>query len=158
MQKPKRVLGVDPSIRSTGIYTGDKYILLTDHATKALKSLPIDIREFDRESGKGFAGEDKEAVKTSNVFSIINLFEQVLDEVKPDIMAIEAIAFSAKGSIDQLAGVNYAMRLAGLAGGIEGPGGHPTPPPSPLGPPPQKKKKTCLKKRGVFIQPRLCLF
>lgn len=119
MQKPKRVLGVDPSIRSTGIYTGDKYILLTDHATKTLKSLPIDIREFDRESGKGLTGEDKEAVKTANVYSIINLFEQVLEEVKPDIMAIEAIAFSANGSIDQLAGVNYAMRLAALRRGIE---------------------------------------
>ena len=34
-------------------------------------------------------------------------------------MAIEAIAFSANGSIDQLAGVNYAMRLAALGRGIE---------------------------------------
>ena len=118
-----KILGVDPSIKSTGLYmdddgVGGRYGLITHSPTKTIQKLPIELYIYKHSSATKLSGREKEVAKTENVACIIDLFSTILDLWSPDMVYIEAIAFSASGTIDQLAGINYAMRLECVRRGI----------------------------------------
>ena len=113
------VMGIDPSLNSTGICINQdgqyKYKLLATKPTKkfvkATENIPsVDIIILNKEPNvKGVEGEIN---KTRNVAYIIHYVNFFLDLYRPDYVTIEAPAFSASGRVADLAGLNYAIRLA----------------------------------------------
>lgn len=113
------VMGVDPSMRSTGIYVSDgsfhHYHLICSQTTKKVRSFShsdFSLHIYEPRAIKGLDAIGKEEAKTYNVSCVIGVFDELLDIYKPCRVMIEAIAMSAMGRIDELAGLNYAMRLS----------------------------------------------
>jgi hypothetical protein len=114
----KTIMGIDQSTNSTGICInkGDEniYYLITSHATKKMKCIEVPffkIIEYAKGSQTGLNTWQKEFVKGHNVWEISKIIGSILDENKPDVVVTEAIAFQASGTIDQLAGLSYAIRM-----------------------------------------------
>lgn len=116
------VMGLDPSIRSTGIciWDGEKHIykLITSKATKKLQSI-FPCNMVIHKDQKGLTGMEKELIKTYNVEQVLYEVFDILDEFKPEVLVMEGIAFGASGTIDQLAGLNYAIRFEARKRGIQ---------------------------------------
>lgn len=125
------VMGIDPSMRSTGICVrfvwedsciNIIYKLIVCGVTKKVKNFShpsLEILEYEALPVKDLCSEKKELSKTKNVQSIINILRGVVREIKPDQIVIESIAFKAAGRLDELSGLNYAIRLLALEEGIE---------------------------------------
>lgn len=118
------VIGVDPSIQSTGIYINkpcdvkDQYHLICSKPTKKLLACPlVTCHKYDYLPPDGDFME-KERRKTWNVCQIISIYKEILIDVMPDYCVIEAIAMSAAGRIDALAMLNGGMRYVNHTMGI----------------------------------------
>lgn len=121
------ILGIDPSLRSTGICIKKddltEYHLITTHITKKLENNCPDwlhIHLYEPVKGtRDWTSVEKECIKTADVRSIIVIFEDILKSYYSiDYAVIEAIAMAASGRIDELAMINGAMRMACMNAGI----------------------------------------
>lgn len=121
------ILGIDPSLRSTGICIKKddltEYHLITTHITKKLENNCPDwlhIHLYEPIKGtRDWTSVEKEYIKTADVRSIIVIFEDILKSYYSiDYAVIEAIAMAASGRIDELAMINGAMRMACMNAGI----------------------------------------
>lgn len=109
-----KVIGIDPSMRSTGIYCDGKYILIASNPTKKLiksQNEFLIVYQYEAESVKDKTSIEKEVAKTKNIKSILDIIKTILIKEKPAQVNIEAIAMGASGRIDELAGLNYGIRL-----------------------------------------------
>lgn len=122
-----KILGVDPSIRSTGLclIENDKmpeYAIICSHPTKRMLSLQLPylrVLKYDPdEIPIGASSITKECVKMDNIMKIIGNYTGLLDEWRPDVVHIESIAMSACGRIDALSMLNGIMRYEALKRGI----------------------------------------
>lgn len=112
------VMGIDQSTNSTGICINDNdsniYYLITSHATKKMKSIDVpflNIIEYQKTPQTNLNSVQKEYVKGHNVWEISKIIGDIIDKHQPNIIITEAIAFQASGTIDQLAGLSYAIRM-----------------------------------------------
>lgn len=112
------IIGIDPSISSTGICItnesgSNRYVLIPARPTKKLMDTNIpglDTFPYDYKPQTGLTGIEKEIVKSHNVSCIGSIVDHMLCIYKPAYVVIEAVAFQANGTIDQLAGLNYLIR------------------------------------------------
>lgn len=113
-------MGIDPSIRSTGICVIEnedigvaRYYLVTSSVTKKFiknaRNL-ISIIQYEHVAPASPSARDKELAKTHNVISAATLIRRIIETEHPDVIVLEAVAFAANGTIDQLAGLNYIIR------------------------------------------------
>lgn len=121
------IIGVDPSIRSTGVCVWDdekdiyKYYLLVKNPTKKVKNFKHDliyVASFEEEAQKDKSAIQKEIIKSNSVHKISSICEVIFRMFRPEHIVIEAVAFAANGKIDELAGLNYAIRCAAIRNNI----------------------------------------
>ena len=121
-----RVLGIDPSINSTGVCvnTDDrktKYYIITNECTltkRAMKSIeenpPKDITYMFYEKTKDDTNYNtREVCKLQNFVGIIEQIKWILKKEKPDIVFMEGISYGSMGTstaLVDLAGLNYLIR------------------------------------------------
>lgn len=117
-KNPTVLIGIDPSMRSTGIciWTGEehKYYLIAAKPTKKLlkfKHQNLKVIPYNPVEVKNKTAIGKENAKTDNVATVCHLIEKILYIYKPSRVTVEAIAYGANGRIDELAGLNYCIRL-----------------------------------------------
>lgn len=114
-------MGIDPSINSTGICIWDtlmdihKYYLIMSHAPKKMllaQNENFRIMEYIHHGWKKTTNlsTEKEQIKFKNIIQICDYIKQIISISHPSLVNIEAIAFSANGILDQLAGLNYIIR------------------------------------------------
>lgn len=118
-KKKKIVIGIDPSMRSTGVCVWDgyehKYYLVAASPTKKLRNFVhnnLKVLAYIPTPVKDKTSIGKEWAKTDNVETVASLVKKIFLIYKPDRVVIEAVAYGASGRIDELAGLNYAIRLA----------------------------------------------
>lgn len=109
------ILGIDPSLSSTGIYyTGTKeYWLICSKPTKKLlrsKINGVHVVPYEYSPQTNLSGPERELMKAMNVYRITNEIRKIIEKTHPDHVVLEAVAFNAGGTIDSLAGLNYAIR------------------------------------------------
>lgn len=119
MDKKKYIIGIDPSIRSTGVCVWDMeedkhiYYLITAHATKKLLNRKeLHILQYEHETQTGLTSIGKEIAKTKNVRNVVDRVESIIYYYRPEYIVMEAVAFAANGTIDALAGINYGIRMS----------------------------------------------
>lgn len=121
MQKNSYIIGVDPSMRSTGVCVYNKatnehkYFLVAASPTKKLRNFKHDhlnVIAYTPSAVKDKTAIGKEWAKTDNVEMVASMVEKIILIYKPERVVIEAVAYGASGRIDELAGLNYAIRLA----------------------------------------------
>ena len=127
-----KIMGIDPSIRSTGIciHNSDnkkslqnKYYLIVAQPTKKVlafkhKNISIipyeylskQIVETSLQNNPHNTYQINEFVKSKNVFSILTYIRSIIKKEKPSLINIEGIALAAVGKIDELSGLNYGIR------------------------------------------------
>lgn len=124
-----KILGIDPSMRSTGLcWIRDNesptygLVCAADATTRKLRNYQhprFQLFTYCPEGvGKTQDPVVKETAKTHNVYEVIKVIEKLLDETKPNTVMIEAIAYGASGRIDELSALNYGIRIACLRRGI----------------------------------------
>ena len=113
------VMGIDPSMRSTGICLNDgtkhRYFLVLASPTKKVQKFENDALIkliYTPTAVKDKTSVGKEWAKTDNVEIVASMVEKVIYMYKPDLIVMEAVAFAAAGRVEELAGLNYAIRLA----------------------------------------------
>lgn len=121
-----RVLGIDPSINSTGVCINiddrkTKYYIITNEGTmtkRAMKTIeenpPKDITYLFYEKTKDDANYNtREVCKLQNFIGIIEQIRWILKKEKPDIVFMEGISYGSMGTstaLVDLAGLNYLIR------------------------------------------------
>lgn len=120
------VIGIDPSMNSTGICICKdgiyKYVLLSTKPTKKMLSAAeglknLRIVQVDKEpSAPGVEGAINQTINIAHILKYVEFF---LDMNKPKYVIIEAPAFNASGRVADLAGLNHAIRLACLQRNIK---------------------------------------
>lgn len=113
-----KIIGIDPSINSTGICIKDentvKYYLIVPNITKKLSKIDneyLKIIKYDKHDTKELSYSEKESAKLNNIYNICNIISDIIDLYKPDNINIEGVAYSANGSVIDLTGLNYGIRL-----------------------------------------------
>ena len=114
-------IGLDLSINSTGVCVRDdnrtEYHIITDHVTKKnrdaiLKTPFIHLHEYDKcRVGDVTEYDMKENCKSDNIYKILKTIETIVTDNHPDLVTIEGIAYGANGSVADLAGLQYAVRM-----------------------------------------------
>ena len=113
------VIGIDPSINSTGvcIKMGNTYIyyIITSKATKKMESFKhpyINIIKYTKTDIKNMEYNEKEVTKTNNYLMIINILKDIIKKYNPDQIIMEGISYgSVSGSsLVDLAGINFLIR------------------------------------------------
>lgn len=106
-----KVIGIDPSINSTGICIKEpdstRYEIIVPKVKKIHKGLTTHVYTVDKGDS---SPQGKETYKGRRVYEISNIIESIIEREQPDKVVIEAVAFNANGSIDLLAGLNYSIR------------------------------------------------
>ena len=114
------VIGIDPSINSTGICIkkGDStlYYMIVSKATKKMQDFSnphIKIIQYDKKSTKGLEYSEKEYIKSCNLCSLGSLIESIIKIYKPIHVLMEGISYgSVSGSsLADLSGLNYIIRM-----------------------------------------------
>ena len=130
-----KIMGIDPSIRSTGIciHNSDtkkclqnKYYLIVAQPTKKVlefQNKNIGIIPYNYVSKQNIAiscgnqenstkqiYQTSEFTKSQNVYSILQNIKAIIKKEKPTLINIEGIALAAIGKIDALSGLNYGIR------------------------------------------------
>lgn len=115
----KIIMGIDPSMRSTGICINDGsnfiYHLIVSHATKKVLACDhprLSIYKYEPVQVSDKNSIQKETAKTDNVRAVVDYIKTLLAVYRPDMVIMEAVAYAASGRIDELAGLNYCIRLA----------------------------------------------
>ena len=108
-------MGIDPSMRSTGVYYDGRYYLIGCAFARKVMAANLDgvtILSYEYTSAENKSGIDKEWAKTQNIMTIVRIINNLLDNIRPDRVCVEAIAMRAGGMVDVLAGLNYAIRMS----------------------------------------------
>lgn len=119
-------IGLDLSLNSTGIcvYDNEKlkteyYIIGCKFTKKALATPPcgcLSLKTFEKiDADKKTEYHEKEWAKTTNIFTVVNIINEILGWYQPDICTIEGISFGSKGDVIGLSGLNYMVRQTILA-------------------------------------------
>lgn len=121
-----KVIGIDPSMRSTGICVMDgddvRYHLICSSPTKKLLNLRLPfltVHQYEAEAVEGTAIE-KETTKMNNIYKVISALREILELERPDRVIIEAVAMMAAthGRLDQLSYLNGIIRYVCYLMGI----------------------------------------
>lgn len=113
-----KVIGLDLSINSTGVCINNngkyKYFLVCSKITKKMREFnnkDIKIIEYTKNTVEGEYSE-KESIKTSNLYNIINELKKIIKKEKPDECRIEGISYGSTGSaaLVDLSGLNFMVR------------------------------------------------
>ena len=112
------VMGIDPSINSTGICISNeienKYYIITSKLTRKNKDFEspyIKILNYQKNDLKNLNYTDKENSKTNNIYNICQIIGTIMDIYKPYKIIMEGISYSSNGSTADLAGLNYSIRM-----------------------------------------------
>lgn len=117
MQK-KIIMGIDPSMRSTGVCVWDgseyRYTVVVANPTKKLlkfvhpkfQALPYTPTPVKDKTSIG-----KESAITDNIEAVCNAVEKLILIYKPERVVMEACAFAAGGRVADLSGLNHCLRL-----------------------------------------------
>lgn len=123
--KKFRVLGIDPSMRSTGVcfrYGSDyQYYIIAANPTKKLLKFEhpkLKVLPYEAVAVKDKNSIEKELAKTLNVSMVVNELNNILQTHQIDYIVMEAVAYAASGRIDELAGLNYCIRLLAMSHNI----------------------------------------
>lgn len=110
-------MGIDPSIRSTGICVWDgagyKYFVVVANPTKKLLKFEhpaFGVLAYTPESVKGKTSIGKEWAIADNIASVCGMVEKILLIYKPEYVVMEACAFAAGGRVADLSGLNHCLR------------------------------------------------
>ena len=120
-------MGIDPSINCTGICVcgvedNPIYILIPSKCTKKMKSFTHDrifIEPFEKIELKDLNNEEREYAKSCNIYNIVYIIERLVNIYKVNRVIMEGVAYNANGSVVDLAGLNYAIRMMLLKHNIE---------------------------------------
>ena len=113
-----KIIGLDLSINSTGICINNngkyKYFIICSKMTKKMKEFDnkyVKLIEYNKQLSDGDYSE-KEAIKTSNIYSIIQELKTIIKKEKPDKCHIEGISYGSTGSaaLVDLSGLNFMVR------------------------------------------------
>lgn len=122
-----RVIGIDPSINSTGVCVrdGDTYIyyIISSKTTKKMDSFVhkyVSILKYIKDDTKNMEYSDKEYTKTNNYLRIIDHLKNIIEKHKPERIIMEGISYgSVSGSsLVDLAGINFLIRSLCIQYGI----------------------------------------
>lgn len=114
------IIGIDPSINSTGIcinrdgrYT---YYIISSKMTKKMENFihsKVKFLPYNKESYTDMEYSDKETVKSNNLYNIVKIIEDLIKKYKPDNIIMEGISYgSTSGSaLVDLSGLNYMIRM-----------------------------------------------
>lgn len=112
------IVGIDPSINSTGVCVRKNnkiiYYNIVGKVTKKMKEFNhpnIYIIEYTKSPTKDLDYIGKEQSKTNNIYNICIEIGNILDIYKPSKVIMEGVAYSSNGSVIDLAGLNYAIRM-----------------------------------------------
>ena len=114
------VIGIDPSINSTGVCvsTGEKdiYYIITPKMTKKMKefnSKVIKYLPYEKTTYTDMEYHEKEVIKTNNFKNILCQIEYIIKKHKPTSCVMEGVSYgSVKGSaLIDLSGLNYLIRM-----------------------------------------------
>lgn len=122
------VIGIDPSINSTGIcvhFDDDTYIyyIITSKMTRKLEKFQhpkVKFRPYEKVNYTDLEYSEKETIKSHNFAKLLDQIQWVIDEYKPSHIVMEGISYgSVSGSsLADLAGLNYIIRLLLIRNGI----------------------------------------
>ena len=121
------VIGIDPSINSTGmcVRKNDTYIyyIISSKLTKKMENFHhnlVKIFKYDKDDTKGMDYSSKEITKTNNYLRLLNKIQYIIDEHKPTRIVMEGISYgSVSGSsLVDLAGINFLIRSLCIKCGI----------------------------------------
>lgn len=121
------VIGIDLSLNCTGlcIFNGieNVYYMLPTKMTKKMKEFKhkyINIIQVDKIlSDKNASYREKEKNKTINIRNICASIEDVIIKYKPSKIIIEGIAYNATGTVADLSGLNYCVRMIAIKYNID---------------------------------------
>lgn len=113
----KIVMGIDPSMRSTGICVWDgseyKYFIVAANPTKKLLNFThrsFSVLPYEQVPVKGKTSIGKEWAIADNIASVCGMVEKILLIYKPEYVVMEACAFAAGGRVADLSGLNHCLR------------------------------------------------
>jgi Holliday junction resolvasome RuvABC endonuclease subunit len=124
------ILGIDLSMASTGIclYDSDKnsteYFIIGSKFPKKIleQKLPdnLHLLIYDKQkSDKSDSYQSKEKHKSINIYNILQHIKQIIVNHPVDAVCIEGISFGSRGSVIDLAGLNYVVRMLAICEGID---------------------------------------
>lgn len=122
-----KVLGIDPSLNSTGICLIDtekklpKYWIVTndnkyksakmiEYITKEFRHKRLDICFWQHTDTTSKKYSDIEQTKTHNILNLKNIIASIIKKVKPDYVYMEGVSYASAGRVADLAGLNYLIR------------------------------------------------
>ena len=115
-----KIIGIDPSINSTGICVWDgvtnKYYNIVSKMTKKLQAFEsnhIRILSYNKSEIKDKEYSDKEMAKTTNIYYICRHIQNLLTIYRPDMVIMEGVSYGSVGSaaLVDLSGLNFAIRM-----------------------------------------------
>lgn len=114
-------IGLDLSINSTGVCVRNiddgktiYYIIGSKFTKKTLdyQQDNLNFIQYDKQQPpSSMEYHMKEAVKTGNIYRIIQELRSILLLHHPDVAAIEGVSFQSNGSVLDLCGLNYMVRM-----------------------------------------------
>lgn len=120
------IIGIDPSINSTGICINKEkgnciYVNINSKKTKKLEKFEskyIKIFFIEKNPTKGLNYASKEIEKTQNIYDICVYIKNILKKYKPSKVIMEGLSYGSNGSLGDLGGLNYAIRMIFVELGI----------------------------------------
>ncbi|MDE7346048.1 MAG: hypothetical protein K2N48_04805 [Muribaculaceae bacterium] len=113
----KFIMGVDPSMRSTGVCVWDgsdyKYFIVAANPTKKLLKFAhpaFGVLPYEQVPVKDKTSIGKESAITDNIASVCGAIEKLILIYKPKRVVMEACAFAAGGRVADLSGLNHCLR------------------------------------------------
>lgn len=114
-------IGLDLSINSTGVCVYDSitrhaeyYIIGTKFTKKALEYQHDNLSLIPCEKIIASQKDEyhvKESIKTHNIYNIIVELRGLIERFNPDVATIEGVSFQSNGSVLDLCGLNYMVRM-----------------------------------------------
>lgn len=112
------ILGIDPSINSTGLCIYDTetdsctYHVIPSKMTKKMHQYNIYMPYEKIVPPANAEYTEKEHIKTSNLQKIVSIISDILDHQRPELVIIEGVSYGSKGSaaLVDLAGLNFMIR------------------------------------------------
>lgn len=120
-----KILGIDPSLNSTGICLVEdgkapKYFLIvstnkykskkTQDFISGFKHKRLSVFLYNTQEPLTNSYSDKETAKTYNIISIKNALQNIIKKCKPDAAIMEGVSYGSSGAVADLAGLNYLFR------------------------------------------------
>lgn len=114
-------IGLDLSINSTGVCVYDSvtrqteyYIIGTKFTKKSLEYHHDNLNMILCEKRIINTKDEyhmKESIKTSNIYNIVVIIRTLIEKFKPNVATIEGVSFQSNGSVLDLCGLNYMVRM-----------------------------------------------